>query len=109
MATVIPRSLNEPVGLRPSNFRYTVAPTRSDRRGAGNSGVLPSRSVTTGVAALTGRNRRYSSMTPRQPGPDTSLLRRHHAQQRPHPVDHVEVAEVVQRGLHGPLEAGVGN
>ena len=42
MAIVIPRSLKEPVGLRPSYFNHTVAPTRSDRRGAGSSGVPPS-------------------------------------------------------------------
>src|SRR3954452_11173022 len=67
MATVIPRSLNDPVGLSPSYFRYTVAPTRSDSRGAGSNGVLPSCSVTTGVASDTGRNSRYSSINPRQP------------------------------------------
>ena len=65
MATVIPRSLNEPVGLAPSTFNSTLAPTRADSRGAGRRGVPPSSSVTTGVASDTGRNSRYSSMTPR--------------------------------------------
>ena len=32
-AQVIPRSLNEPVGFRPSSLHHTSAPTRSDRRG----------------------------------------------------------------------------
>src|SRR5690348_2190610 len=68
MATVMPRSLNDPVGLAPSTFSHTVAPTRSDNRDAGSSGVPPSWSVTTGVAPETGRKVRYSSMTPRQPG-----------------------------------------
>src|SRR3954451_20461656 len=68
MATVIPRSLNDPVGLSPSYFRYTVAPTRSDNRGAGSNGVLPSCSVTTGVASDTGRNSRYWLMRPRHAG-----------------------------------------
>src|SRR3954451_24415864 len=67
MATVMPRSLNEPVGLRPSYFSHTRAPSRSDKRGAGTSGVAPSSNVTTGVAALTGRKSRYSSIKPRQP------------------------------------------
>ena len=56
MATVMPRSLNEPVGLAPSTFSSTrarrPAPTR---RGASSSGVLPSSSVTTGVASVTGQ------------------------------------------------------
>ena len=47
IATVIPRSLNEPVGLAPSTFRYTSHPVSSDRCGADSSGVLPSASVTT--------------------------------------------------------------
>src|SRR5438132_9499346 len=65
IATVMPRSLNEPVGLAPSYFSQTDAPTRSERRGAGSSGVPPSSRVTTGVSALTGRSARYSSTTPR--------------------------------------------
>src|SRR3977135_1854694 len=69
IATVMPRSLKDPVGLAPSTLRSTRAPTRSDRRGAGRSGVPPSANVTTGGSALTGRNSRYSSITPRQPGP----------------------------------------
>ena len=35
MAMVMPRSLKLPVGLAPSTFSHTSAPTRSERRGAG--------------------------------------------------------------------------
>src|SRR5881394_2173551 len=69
MATVMPRSLNEPVGFSPSYFRNTLARSRSDNRGAGSNGVPPSWRVTTGVSSGTGRNDRYSSMTPRHPTP----------------------------------------
>ena len=47
-ATVIPRSLKEPVGLAPSSFSQTWQPVSSDRCGAGTSGVSPSPSVTSG-------------------------------------------------------------
>ena len=57
-ATVIPRSLNDPVGFAPSYFRSTRQPVRSETRGASSSGVEPSPSVTTGVAALTGSRSR---------------------------------------------------
>src|SRR4051794_32346645 len=36
-ATVMPRSLNDPVGLAPSTLRYTSQPVRSLRTGAGTS------------------------------------------------------------------------
>ena len=67
-ATTMPRSLNEPVGLAPSNFTYKSMPGAifRARRDALINGVLPSPSVTTGVRSVTGRNLRYSSMTPRQ-------------------------------------------
>jgi hypothetical protein len=60
MAIVMPRSLNEPVGLKPSHLRKmaTLGSVASASRGAGTSGVLPSSSVTTGVLSLTGRYRR---------------------------------------------------
>ncbi len=41
-ALVIPRSLKEPDGLSPSNFSHTSASSRSERRSARISGVLPS-------------------------------------------------------------------
>ena len=58
MAMVIPRSLKEPVGLKPSHLRKIrrLGSVASASRGAGTSGVLPSWSVTTGVLADTGRN-----------------------------------------------------
>ena len=57
-AHVIPRSLNEPVGLAPSSFSHTSAPARSDRRGASTSGVEPSSSDTTGSSGANGRRSR---------------------------------------------------
>src|ERR1035437_8364953 len=76
IATVIPRSLNEPVGLDPSTFKNALAPTRADSLGAGSRGVPPSSNVTTGVASDTGRNSRYSSITPRQAAAGRSLILR---------------------------------
>src|SRR3954468_3118887 len=73
MATVMPRSLNDPVGLAPSTLRCTSQPVCADSRGAGTSGVPPSCNVTTGVAPVTGRRSRNSSMTPRQ-GPRLTVL-----------------------------------
>ena len=57
-AMVMPRSLNDPVGLAPSIFRYTVQPVRSESLGARTSGVPPSSRVT-GVqpAAIGNRSR----------------------------------------------------
>ena len=57
-AQVIPRSLNEPVGLAPSIFSHTSAPTRSDSRVAGTSGVEPSSSETTGSSGPNGSRSR---------------------------------------------------
>ena len=67
MASVMPRSLNEPVGFIPSTLSSTRAtPAVCAIRGASSSGVPPSSKVTTGVAAVTGRCSRYASMTPGQ-------------------------------------------
>src|SRR5450432_2250665 len=68
IAIVIPRSLNDPVGLAPSTFKNTSHPVSFDSTGAGSSGVPPSCSVTTGVASVTGSHSRYSSINPRQRG-----------------------------------------
>ena len=57
-AQVIPRSLNEPVGFRPSSLHHTSAPTRSERFGARTSGVPPSPSDTTGSSAANGSRSR---------------------------------------------------
>ena len=65
MAVVIPRSLNEPVGLSPSNFSHTSAPTSEERCSAGMSGVPPSSRVMTGAPASDGSRSAYSRMTPR--------------------------------------------
>ncbi len=57
-AQVIPRSLNDPVGLEPSTFSHTSAPTRSDSCGAWTSGVDPSLRVTTGSSLANGSRSR---------------------------------------------------
>ena len=71
-ATVIPRSLNEHVGFKPSYLIKTRAslPIRSLSRGEKMSGVFPSPSEITGVASETGRKSRYRLMTP----PDEFVL-----------------------------------
>ena len=65
IASVIPRSLNEPVGFAPSYLSHTSQPVSEDRASLWTSGVPPSPSVITGVASDTGKRSRYSSMTPR--------------------------------------------
>ena len=65
MAMVMPRSLNEPVGLAPSYLSHTEQPVISEITPAATSGVPPSCKVTTGVASVTGSRSRYSSMSPR--------------------------------------------
>ena len=57
-ATVMPRSLKLPVGFEPSHLSQSSTPSRSERRGAGRSGVEPSPSDTTGVSAVKGRRSR---------------------------------------------------
>jgi hypothetical protein len=57
-ATVMPRSLYEPVGFDASHLRKSSRSSRSERRGAARSGVDPSPSETTGVASLTGSRSR---------------------------------------------------
>src|SRR5262245_14518018 len=60
IAIVLPRYLNEPVGLKPSHLRWirSEGSIASASRGAGSRGVLPSWRVTTGVCRVTGRNAR---------------------------------------------------
>src|SRR3989338_1516625 len=55
MAMVMPRSLKDPVGFKPSYFKKTCRPVRLDKSSDGIKGVLPSCSVTTGVFWETGR------------------------------------------------------
>ena len=57
-AMVMPRSLNEPVGLRPSTLRYTSHPVTADRWVAWMSGVPPSYSVTGSQSEPIGRRSR---------------------------------------------------
>src|SRR6266487_5134041 len=63
-ATVIPRSLNDPVGLSPSFLTKTSQPrpTRALNLGENNSGVFPSPSEITALHG--GRNSRKRSITP---------------------------------------------
>src|ERR1700733_9576776 len=101
MAMVIPRSLNAPVGLAPSTFNHTCAPTRADRLGAGRRGVPPSSSVTTAASGPSGRNSRYSSTIPRQPSTSALVLGSDHPEHPAHAVDHVEAAQVFDGPGHG--------
>ena len=48
-ATVMPRSLKEPVGLSPSTFSQTSAPVRWESQADSTIGVPPSRRVIVGV------------------------------------------------------------
>ena len=57
-AHVIPRSLNEPVGLVPSSFSQTSTPACSLMRGAWTRGVEPSCRLTTGSPSANGRRSR---------------------------------------------------
>ena len=64
IATVMPRSLNDPVGFEPSSFSHTSAPTRSETCAACTSGVEPSPSVMTGSPSSNGRRSLKRSMSP---------------------------------------------
>src|SRR4029078_1908607 len=64
-ATVMPRSLNEPVGLSPSTLSHTSAPSTLVSQPLRTIGVPPSRRVITGVFAGMSRRSPYSSITPR--------------------------------------------
>src|SRR5674536_130919 len=116
-ATVIPRSLKDPVGLAPSTLRWTSQSVSDDRCGAGTSGVPPSRKVMIGVCSVTGSRCRYSLMTP------SRLARRHQGvptpapRDRAHPDHHFArgryaagagAASVVADGLRGPPQGGGG-
>ena len=63
-AHVMPRSLNEPVGLAPSSLSHTSQPARSDTRSASTSGVEPSDSETTGSPGSNGSRSRQRSISP---------------------------------------------
>ena len=57
-ATVMPRSLNEPVGFAPSTFSHTSQSSSSDMAVARTSGVSPSPRVITGSVSRTGSHSR---------------------------------------------------
>jgi hypothetical protein len=63
-ATVMPRSLKDPVGFMPSNFTWTSAPVIAESAAAGMSGVPPSPRVTTVDASVTPSRSAYSRRTP---------------------------------------------
>src|SRR5690606_2290083 len=105
-ATVIPRSLKEPVGLSPSYFTYTSAsmPKAWANRETGMRGVAPSSRVTISVSGPTGMNGRYASMIPRYIpllsfNPDDVGDAAHHGQG----------GDLLQRRLHVPLQHLVGD
>src|SRR5690606_31068786 len=96
-ATVIPRSLKEPVGFIPSNVTHTSAPVRRDRAGAGSSGVPPSPRVTTVDSSVTPSRSAYSRSTPRQ---RCAMSVSFHPQHRGDPFDDVALGE----SFHGVAE-----
>ena len=63
-ATVMPRSLNDPVGLLPSTLSHTSAPVRPESQSECTIGVPPSRRVIVGVPSGRSSRSRYSSITP---------------------------------------------
>ena len=91
-ATVMPRSLNDPVGFMPSNLTQTSVPVRRDSAGAGSSGVPPSPSVTTVEASVTPSRSAYSRRTPRQ---TCAMSVSFYAQHRDDPLDDAAGGESV--------------
>src|SRR5262245_18436154 len=61
IATAMPRSLNDPVGLAPSTLSQPRAPVCSDSHADSRSGVPPSARLTTGASGARGNHSRYSS------------------------------------------------
>ncbi|COY12039.1 Uncharacterised protein [Mycobacterium tuberculosis] len=60
----MPRSLKEPVGLRPSTLRWIVQPVCLERLVAAMRGVPPSSRVTGVQSSPTGSRSRYAAITP---------------------------------------------
>src|SRR3546814_13118161 len=89
-ATVMPRSLNEPVGFIPSYLTHTSVPVRRDSAGAGRSGVPPSPRVTTVEASVTPSRSAYSRRPPRPP---CALSVSFPAQHRHAALDHAAPAQ----------------
>src|SRR6478735_9159292 len=65
-ATVIPRSLKDPVGLAASTFSQTSHPVRPDSQSERTRGVPPSPRLTREASAVMGSQSPYSASTPRQ-------------------------------------------
>ena len=64
-ASAIPRSLNDPLGLRPSYLKNRrLNPSDGPMRREVTSGVEPSPRLTRGVAGVTGNQAAYRSMIP---------------------------------------------
>src|SRR5690348_17015380 len=99
-ATVMPRSLNEPVGLFPSTFSQTSAPVRPESQSECTIGVPPSPRVIVGVFGGSSRRSRYSSITPRHwcvmPAPSFRATfhphHRGHVAHERHPPDLLDAA-----------------
>ena len=63
MAAVMPRSLNEPVGLHPSSLSHTSAPVSREIAGAWTSGVFPSPNVSRFFSSTAGSETRVTVNT----------------------------------------------
>jgi hypothetical protein len=60
----MPRSLKEAVGFTPSNFRWRLTPSLSERLRASIRGVPPSPSEAMAPSGISGSHRRYLTITP---------------------------------------------
>src|SRR5215216_4873645 len=114
-AHVIPRSLNEPVGLAPSSFSQTSQPARSETRSANTSGVEPSWSETTGSPSANGSRSRQRSISPAiaaasdEPvgGRPSRELLVDHADRARSRADEVELRDQPHRGVEARLQQRV--
>src|SRR4051812_49786357 len=68
MAMVMPRSLNDPVGLAPSTFSHTSHPVRRDSLRPGTTGVAAPRNVATGAVSGDGHRDPQAPLRPGPPG-----------------------------------------
>src|SRR6478735_5900022 len=105
-ATVMPRSLNEPVGFMPSNFTKTFAPVICDSDAAGISGVPPSPRVTTVEASVTPSRSANSRRTPCQ---TCTMSVSFYTQDGDHATDHAAGGEAIDGLTQVLLECSVGS
>ncbi len=111
-AITIPRSLKEPVGLAPSNFRCRLRrPHASPRRSARTSGVAPSPRVRRGVASVIGRKRRVAVEEARARRVGSPLRARTGPRRRPDrrprdPPGPSSVGDRVERDVHAVRQVG---